>query len=70
MAIFIANQNGDWWEYDPKDVLYVLDTDDLPEEVAEEWREEDGRITWTDWDVVYEYGKTVSQSVVVEHYEA
>ena len=34
MAIFIANENGDWWEYQPNSVMYVLDTDDLPEDVG------------------------------------
>lgn len=61
MAIFIANENGDWWEYQPNSVMYVLDTDDLPEDVANEWRDEDGEITWTDEQTVWEYGKMVSQ---------
>lgn len=61
MAIFIANENGDWWEYQPNSVMYVLDTDDLPDEVADEWRDEDGEITWTDEQTVWEYGKMVSQ---------
>lgn len=61
MAIFIANENGDWWEYQPNSVMYVLDTDDLPEDVADEWRDEDGQITWTDEQTVWEYGKMVSQ---------
>ena len=61
MAIFIANENGDWWEYQPNSVMYVLDTDDLPEDVADEWRDEDGEITWTDEQTVWEYGKMVSQ---------
>lgn len=61
MAIFIANENGDWWEYQPNSVMYVLDTDDLPEDVAKEWRDEDGEITWTDEQTVWEYGKMVSQ---------
>ena len=61
MAIFIANENGDWWEYQPNSVMYVLDTDDLPDEVADEWRDEDGEITWTDEQTVWEYGKKVSQ---------
>ena len=61
MAIFIANENGDWWEYQPNSVMYVLDTDDLPEDVAKEWEDEDGQITWTDEQTVWEYGKMVSQ---------
>lgn len=36
MAIYIANENGDWWEYKPFSPLYVLDTDKLsPEHLAE-----------------------------------
>ena len=65
MAIFIANENGDWWEYQPKSVMYVLDTDDLPEEIANEWRDEDGEITWTDEQLVWEYGKMVSQDLLL-----
>ena len=65
MAIFIANENGDWWEYQPKSVMYVLDTDDLPEEVAEEWRDEDGEISWADEDLIQEYGKMVSQDLLL-----
>lgn len=61
MAIFIANENGDWWEYQPNSVMYVLDTDDLPEDVAKEWEDEDGQITWTDEQTVWEYGKMVPQ---------
>lgn len=29
MPIYIANENGDWWEHKPTDKLYVLDTDKL-----------------------------------------
>jgi hypothetical protein len=66
--IFIANENGDWWTHEPNRVLYVLDTDDLPEDVAAEWRNEDGSIDWTDEDVIREYGKMVDESILVEHY--
>lgn len=35
MAIYIANENGDWWEHKPGHKLYVLDTDQLhPEQLA------------------------------------
>lgn len=30
MTIYFANENGDWWEYDPKFAIFVLDTEDLP----------------------------------------
>jgi hypothetical protein len=26
MTVYIANENGDWWEYRPGSVLYVIDT--------------------------------------------
>lgn len=29
MAIYIANENGDWWEFTPDECLYVLDTEKL-----------------------------------------
>lgn len=31
MTIFVANKNGDWWEYEPGETIYVLDTKDLDE---------------------------------------
>ncbi len=66
--IFIANENGDWWQHEPNRVLYVLDTDDLPEDVAKEWEDENGVIDWTDEDVIREYGKMVDESIIVQHY--
>lgn len=66
MAMFIANENGDWWSFDPKNALYILDTDDLPEEVAEEWRDENGEIDWTDEQTIWEYGKMVLQSKLLD----
>ena len=67
MAMFIANENGDWWEFRPTDVLYILDTDDLPEDVAKEWGylNEDGTEgdgDWADDSLIWEYGKAVPQS--------
>lgn len=36
MAIYFANENGDWWEHKPGNRLYILDTEKLdPEELAE-----------------------------------
>ena len=41
MAIYIANENGDWWEHRPQDRLHVLDTDRISAEtlatIEEEW---------------------------------
>lgn len=35
MAIYLANVNGDWWEFRKEHPIYVLDTDKLsPETVA------------------------------------
>jgi hypothetical protein len=65
MPMFIANENGDWWRFEPKDVLYILDTDELPEEVAADWRDENGEIDWTDEHTIWEYGKTVPQSQLI-----
>lgn len=68
MAIFIANENGDWWQVDGDHrVLYVLDTDDLPEDVAAEWADENGEIDWTDEDTIMEYGKIVPQLIVTDY---
>jgi hypothetical protein len=67
MAIFIANENGDWWAYEPNRTMAILDTDDLPEDVAKEWGylDEDGNPSdegdWADEQLIWEYGKVVSQ---------
>lgn len=37
MPIFIANENGDWWEYRPGQKLYILDTQNLEREALTEW---------------------------------
>ncbi len=29
-TLYIANENGDWWEFNPDDVLFVLRASDLP----------------------------------------
>jgi hypothetical protein len=29
MAIYASNENGDWWEVTPDQVIYILDTDTL-----------------------------------------
>lgn len=68
MAIFIANENGDWWRFETKRSLFVLDTDDLPEEVAKEWQDENGEIDWTDESLIWEYGKEVPQDILVDYY--
>jgi hypothetical protein len=75
MAIFIANENGDWWRFETKRSLFVLDTDDLPEEIAKEWGylDEDGNPSdegdWADESLIWEYGREVPQDIVVDYYK-
>ena len=73
MAMFIANENGDWWHFRPEDVLYILNTDDLPEEVAKEWGylDENGEPNpdsenWADDSLIWEYGSIVSQAKLLD----
>ncbi len=46
MAIYLANENGDWWEYKPNQALWILNTDDLSAEqlqdITENWGPIDG----------------------------
>ena len=62
MALIIANENGDWWTFDPKDVLYILDTDTLPENEKDNW---DNYEEMDDY-LVWEFGKPVSQSKLLD----
>ena len=71
--IFIANENGDWWQFRPEDVLYILNTDDLPEEIAKEWGyiDENGEPNpdsenWADDSLIWEYGSMVSQAKLLD----
>ncbi len=32
MSLYIANENGDWWEFNPDDVMYVMRKEDCPAE--------------------------------------
>lgn len=36
MAIYLMNENGDWWEYQPNQKLFVLNSENIPEEYLEE----------------------------------
>ena len=69
MAIFIANENGDWWHFESGRSMFVLDTDDLPEEVAKDWQDENGDIEWTDEQTIWEYGREVPQDILVNYYK-
>lgn len=33
-TLYVANENGDWWEFNPDDVLFVLRSSDLPDDVV------------------------------------
>lgn len=52
MTILIANENGDWWEHRDGDTVYVLDTDNLPEEERENWE----KYSQMSESYIYEYG--------------
>jgi len=30
MSLYIANENGDWWEFNPGDALYIMRPEDCP----------------------------------------
>jgi hypothetical protein len=42
MTVYIANENGDWWEYVKDSVLYVIDTDNP--EITQAMRDQDMEI--------------------------
>ena len=52
MSIYIANTNGDWWEYHDGDPLFVLRTEDIPEGIEDDEIEGDKFE-----DIIIEYGK-------------
>lgn len=70
MAIYIANENGDWWEHVPGSSLYILNTEDLaPEELAE-IEENWGPLTEGDLPdklekAIWQYGWEVNEQRVV-----
>ena len=56
--IYLTNVNGDWWAYDSRDPLYVLDTDmldavQLSEIVDEHYGLENDKFE----DVIKQFGK-------------
>ena len=58
--IYLANVNGDWWEYDSRDPLFVLDTDELNAvQMSEIIDEHSGFCEDKFEQVVMEFGKTV-----------
>ncbi len=65
MSIFIANANGDWWQYIPGQALWILNTEDLSEqdraELAETWGDLDGSEDYPDKleKAIWKYGHAV-----------
>lgn len=58
--IYIANVNGDWWSYDSRDPLYILDTDELSAvEMSEIIDEHEGLENDKFEDVIHEFGKPI-----------
>ncbi len=72
MTIFIANENGDWWEYKPGQQLYVLDTDELTyeqeQEILPNWGKLDGSEDYPDKleKLIWEMGKVYPTSYLFE----
>lgn len=62
MAIVIANENGDWWTFDPEDNLYILNTDDLPENEKDNWENYEEM----DDSLIWEFGKPVPQGKLLK----
>lgn len=61
MPIFIANSNGDWWEYRQGETLHILNTDDLPVEEQADWDTyHQMNETW-----IAEYGTEVVHDIVL-----
>jgi hypothetical protein len=65
MAILIANENGDWWEFQPGESLYILNTDELTAEMESEilpnWGPLDGSEDYPDKleKLIWQHGYTV-----------
>lgn len=61
MAIYLANVNGDWWEYNSEHPLYFLDTDLIPQAELDEIQEEHGGLENDKFeDIIMEFGGTIS----------
>jgi hypothetical protein len=58
--IYLANVNGDWWSYDSRDPLYILDTDELNAvQMSEIVDEHDGFEGDKFENVIHEFGKPI-----------
>jgi hypothetical protein len=66
MTIYISNVNGDWWEYDSRAPLYILDTDELNAVQLAEIEEEHYGLENDKFEqVIMEFGKTVYLTEVI-----
>ena len=60
MMIYLANVNGDWWAYDSRDPLYVLNTDNLNAVQFAEIVDEHGGLENDKFEnVIHEFGKPI-----------
>lgn len=64
--IYIANVNGDWWSYDSRDPLFILDTDELDAvQMSEIIDEYDGLENDKFENVIHEFGRTVYLTEII-----
>jgi hypothetical protein len=33
--LYVANENGDWWAFNPNDVIYVMRPDQMPADASD-----------------------------------
>lgn len=65
MTIFIANENGDWWQYLPGEKLYILNTDELTDDqyrdIVNNWGDLDTMPDYPDKleKCIWQYGHTI-----------
>lgn len=68
MAIYIANENGDWWEHVQGAELYILDVDKLSPETLATIEEEWGPLADLPdkfEKVIWRYGRVVNQDGII-----
>lgn len=72
MGIFIANENGDWWQWEERRSMYILDTDDVPFAVLDKLGliDPETNQAYEDWypdeSMIWEYGKQVEQDRLLD----
>lgn len=67
MAVYIANVNGDWWEYDSRQPLYILNTEELSQVQIDEINEEHYGFENDKFEnVIMDYGTAVYLTEVIE----